>query len=206
MPIDGGLIVGYLTAALARGGRRLTDRAVDALLDRLVDLVQQRLGSGPFDTLGRKPGDAGAEAWVAGSIDAAARMDPALAEELSTLVAELDRRGGRSLVNQVYADMNVQAIGGGVAVGRDFTYLNAPDPSDLSGAPLWAKTCIGIGSALAVAGLGIFFYTLFTGIPDAGEPGFGETPAGIPLAFGVFFVGFILVGIGSLGRAMSRHR
>jgi hypothetical protein len=205
MPLDGGLIVGYLTAALARGGRRVADRAVDALLDRLVDLVQERVGSGPIEALGRRPGDETAEAWVAGSIDATARADPALGRELSAVIAELDRHGGRGLVNQVYAEMNVQAIGGGVAVGRDFTYLNAPDPSDLSDAPLWAKTCIALGFALAVAGLGIFFYTLFTGIPDAGEPGFGETPPGIPLAFGVFFVGFILVGIGSVGRAMSRR-
>jgi hypothetical protein len=93
-----------------------------------------------------------------------------------------------------------------MAAGRDLTYVHVPDPSDLSGASGWVKTSIVLGAIFAVGGLMIFFYTLFTDMPDLGDPDFGETPDGIPLAFGVFFVGFILMGIGSMGRAFSKRR
>ena len=52
----------------------------------------------------------------------------------------------------------------------------------------------------------IFGYTLFTDMPDIGDPDFGEVPPAIPLAFGVFFAGFVLLGIGALGRAFSNRR
>lgn len=52
----------------------------------------------------------------------------------------------------------------------------------------------------------IFGYTLFTGMPDLNDPDFGDTPAGIPLAFGVFFAGFVILGVGSIGRALSKRR
>jgi hypothetical protein len=68
------------------------------------------------------------------------------------------------------------------------------------------KFCIALGSLVAVSGLGVFFYTLFTVNTDLNDPNFGETPPGIPLAFGIFFVGFVLLGIGSIGRAMSKRR
>ena len=120
------------------------------------------------------------------------------------VVAELDRMGGRNVINNVNAQLNVQAIGGGIAVGGD--YVNVPDPSDLSGAPAWVKGTIALGLLLAVAGLGIFGYTLFTDMPDLDDPNFGETPEGIPLAAGVFFAGFVLMGIASIGRAFSKRR
>jgi hypothetical protein len=41
---------------------------------------------------------------------------------------------------------------------------------------------------------------------DLDDPNFGKTPAGIPIAAGVFFLGFIILGIGSMGRAMSKRR
>ena len=57
MPIDGGLIVGYLTAALLRGGQRWADRTVDSLLDRLTELVTRRMGRGFLVRLGHNPRD-----------------------------------------------------------------------------------------------------------------------------------------------------
>jgi hypothetical protein len=128
------------------------------------------------------------------------------AREVAQLVAELDRRGGRQLVNEVYARNNVQAFDHGVAIGRDFNYFHAPDPNDLSGAPFWVKFVIALGTVVAVAGMFIFGYTLFTDMPDIGDPDFGEVPPAIPLAFGVFFAGFVLLGIGALGRAFSNRR
>jgi hypothetical protein len=100
----------------------------------------------------------------------------------------------------------VQAFDHGIAIGRDFNYFHAPDPTDYSNAPVWVKFCIVLGSVVGVAGLFIFGYTLFTGMPDLNDPDFGAIPAGIPLAFGVFFAGFVILGIGSIGRAMSKRR
>ena len=206
MPIDGGLIVGYLTAALLRGGRRVADRAVDALLDRLTGLVADRMGPGPVDRLGKHPRDETVQREVGLTIDGATSVDGNFARELAELVAELDRRGGRQMINEVYAQMNVQAFDHGVAIGRDFNYFHAPDPTDMSDAPAWVKLCAVLGSMLAVAGMFIFGYTLFTDNPSFDDPRFGETPDGIPIAFGVFFLGFVILGIGSLGRSLSRRR
>jgi hypothetical protein len=194
MALDGGLIVGYLTAALLRAGGRLADRALDSLLNRLIDLVASRMGRAPLDRLAGNPRDEATQREVSLVIDGAISVDRAFARELAQLVAELDKRGGRQLVNRVYAQMNVQAFDHGIAIGRDFNYFHAPDPADYSNAPLWVKFCIVLGSVVAVAGLFIFGYSFFTDI------------TGIPFAFGVFFAGFVILGIGSIGRAMSRRR
>ena len=204
------VVVGYLTVHLLRGARHVADRTIESLLDRLAKLVEARLGPGPLDTLAGNPADAATQTQVRRNIEAAARTDPAFAQELDALRAELDQRGGREIINQVYAQMNVQAFDHGMAAGRDLIYaptdFNVPDPSDLSGAPAWVKLFIGLGFLTCVTGLGIFFYTLFTDMPDLNDPDFGETPPGIPLAFGIFFVGFAIVAIGSIGRAMSKRR
>jgi hypothetical protein len=204
--IDGGVVVGYLTVALARGATRLADRAFDGLLDKLVGEIKRRLGSEPEETLMHHPADPVSRQQIARDLQVAMRMDPSFARELEEVVAELDRLGGRNVINNVNAQLNVQAIGGGIAVGGDVTYVDVPDPSDLSGAPVWVKATIALGLLLAVAGLGIFGYTLFTDMPDLDDPNFGETPEGIPLAAGVFFAGFVLLGIASIGRAFSRRR
>jgi hypothetical protein len=206
MLIDGGLIVGYVTAALLRGGKRVADKTVDALLDRLTGVIVDRMGPGPVDRLRRNPTDEQAQREVGLTIDGATSVDPKFASDLAALVAELDRHGGRQMINEVYAQMNVQAFDHGMAAGRDFNYFHAPDPTDMSGAPAWVKLCVVVGMFFAVAGLFIFGYTLFTTSNDLNDPNFGKTPAGIPLAFGVFFAGFIILGIGSMGRAMSRRR
>ena len=164
------------------------------------------MGRAPLDRLAGDPRDETTQRELGLTIEGAVSVDRGFARELSGLIGELDRRGGRQLLNQVYADMNVQAFDHGIAVGRDFNYFHAPDPTDYSRAPGWVKLCVVLGSVLALAGMFIFGYTLFTGIPNPGEPGFGDTPPGIPLAFGVFFAGFVLLAIGSIGRALSRHR
>jgi hypothetical protein len=205
MAVDGGLVVGYLVAALLRAGRRQIDRTVDSLLDRLIAIVARRLGKGHIDRLADDPRDASAQREVGLVIDGAVSANSAFANELARVIAELDRRRGRQLVNQVYAHINVQAFDHGIAVGRDFNYFHTPDPSDYSGAPFWVKLCIAVGAILAAAGLFIFGYTLFTGIPDLGDPDFGRMPPGFPLAFGVFFAGFVILGLGALGRAFSKR-
>jgi hypothetical protein len=206
MPIDGGIVVGYLTAYLLKGGKRLADRTFEALLDRLVDRVQERLGPRPVSTLERKPGDTANEALVQDEIDEAMRTDPSFAAELTRLIESLERRGGRQFVNQVYAQNNVQVIGRGLAVGGDFTYAPPPpDPSDISDAPLWVKAFLVLGTALCLAGLALFGYTLFTHDPEFGDPDFGDTPPGIGRAAVVFFIGFVVVGVAAIGRSMAKR-
>lgn len=205
MPIDGGLVVGYLTAALLRAGKRWGDRALDQLLDRLTRLVADRMGRAPLDRLADNPRSPEVQREVGLTVDGAISVDKAFAGELADLIRALDQHGGRQLVNNVYAQMNVQAFDHGIAVGRDFNYFQAPDPTDISDAPGWVKFCIVLGSVLTVGGVFIFGYTLFTGMPDVDDPNFGDVPAGVPLAAAVFFVGFVVLGIASLGRAMSKR-
>lgn len=203
MALDGGLVVGYLTAAVLGAGRRWVDRRLDTLLDNLTNRVAHRLGRGPVDRLARDPRDEAVRSELGLTIDGAINHDRAFARDVARLVAELDRNGGRQLVNEVHAQHNLQAFDHGMVIGRDFNYFHTPDPSDLSDAPGWIKVCMGLGYATAATGMLIFFVTLFSGIPGPDEP---FPPPGFPLAFGVFFVGFILVGIGSLARSFGGRR
>jgi hypothetical protein len=205
--MDGGIVVGYVTAWLFRGARQLADSAVESLLDRLARLVERRLGHRPIDALEQRPHDAETRNRVGASVAEQARRDPTFARELSQLVAELDRRGARQIINQVNAQVNLQAFDHGIVVGRDYNVVDVPDPSDLSGAPVWVKLFLALGAAVCVTGLFIFGYTMFTDTPDLSDPSsFGDVPRGIPLAAGVFFAGFLITGIGTFGRAMSKRR
>jgi hypothetical protein len=140
------------------------------------------------------------------TLDGAISVDRDFAAQLAELVSSLDDNGGRQLVNNVYAQNNEQAIDNGEAVGGDFNYYHAPDPSDISDAPVWVKLFIVVGGVLVVSAFFIFGYTLFTDMPDLGDPDFGETPPGIPLAAGVFFVGFVILGVAAVGRSMISRR
>ncbi|MEJ2854106.1 MULTISPECIES: hypothetical protein [unclassified Saccharothrix] len=93
---------------------------------------------------------------------------------------------------------------------------------DLVDAPGWVKACVWIGMLTAVAGLGVFFLELITAMGTFGDnlddPGpfgtsgpqrvrdAGPDPSKIGLAFGLFFVGFVLAMIGNLGNASTRRR
>ena len=191
MALDSGVISGYLIAFLLRGARRLADRSFESLLDKLANVIEQRIGRRPLETLQRNPGDTEANSRLCRKIEAAARTDQAFASELETLIRKLDRRGGRKVINQVYAQKNVQAFDQGIAVGRDL-HFNVPDPTDLSGAPGWVKTMYALGAVVAVLGLG---YVMFTLKSD-----------GSPISFGVFILGCIMLLIGEVGRAMSKRK
>lgn len=164
------------------------------------------MGRQTLDRLKGNARDENVQRDVGLTLDGALRADPSFARELASVIAELDKRGGRQIINQVYARTNVQAFQDGIAVGGNFNVYPAADPHDYSAAPSWVKLCIVVGSALAVAGLFIFGYTLFTDMPDLNDPDFGQTPRGIATAAAVFFAGFVITGIGSLGRALSRRR
>jgi hypothetical protein len=203
-------VVGYLTVYLLRGAHRVANSAFDALVDRLARAVETRLGSGALDDLARNPRDPITRNHIRRQVEAQAAVDSEFASALEAMVAELDRQGGQAVINEVYAEHNVQVFGSGMAAGRDLVYaptdVRIPDPSDLSGAPGWVKLFLTAGFVTAVTGIGIFFYTLLTDMPDLNDPSFGETPRGIPIAFAVFFVGFGIAATGAIGRALSKQR
>ena len=201
-------VLGYLTVYLLRGAGRVADSVFDALVNRLVQTVEARLGSGAVDELSTNPRDPTTRDQIRRQVNAQMAVDPEFASTLKTLVDELDRQGGQDIINQVYARNNLQIINspGAWQAGRDInvTDINVPDPTDVSDAPGWVKLCLVAGPLIAISGLGIFFYTLFTGMnTNLEDPHFGETPSGIPIAFGVFFVGLVISAIGGLGRAVS---
>ncbi|NGY62637.1 hypothetical protein G7043_27330 [Lentzea sp. NEAU-D13] len=88
---------------------------------------------------------------------------------------------------------------------------------DLSGAPLWVKAFVWAGTLLAIAGLGVVMYGVLmpTDVPVPAPPGFPSPPhrptpsvggPNLPLGFGLFFAGFVLTAIGTLGHSTSKRR
>src|SRR5690242_922525 len=148
--IDGGLIAGYLAAAVARGGGRLLDKTVDGALDRLAAAVSSKLGPKPSADLARDPRDPATQNRVGRAVQDAASRDERFAHELARLQQQLDHAGARFLVNQVQANTNAQAFGGGnVHIGDYYEgnrHSNDHDPADdlVIG---W-----GVGRVLAVLG------------------------------------------------------
>ena len=203
MAIDGGVVVAYLTASLLKGGRRIADRALESLMDRLVERVSDRLGPRPINTLERDPADPGNQRLVAGKISEAMRADRAFARELTQLVTELNRHGGRQFINEVYAETNIQAFGGGHAIGGNLIYAPPPrDPSDISDSPAWVKVLAMLGGLLCIGAFGIFGYALFTNDPVPGETG---PPDGVVQAAAVFFAGLVVMAVAGFANMFTKR-
>ena len=205
--IDGGIVVGYLTAYLLKGGKRLADTAFESLLESLAERVKERLGPAPLTALNQHPKDPGTEGLVKASIDNAMAADPSFAAQLTGLIQSLNERGGQQFVNEVYAQTSVQHFGTGPAVGRDFYYAPPPpDPSDMSGAPGWVKFFAVLGAVLCLAAFALFGYTLFNESQhDLNDPPSSGFPPGIAQAAVIFFIGFLFLGVASMGRAFSKR-
>jgi hypothetical protein len=202
MPFDGGVIVGYLAAAM---GKQVADRAINALLNRLAALVSQWLGYASLNDLGRRPDDPRVRARVDRAIRSAAAADAEFAYDLSRAQEELDRRGARYLIGDIYAPHGQVAVGHSpIAIGQ--IYAPYRHPGDIRDAPGWAKGLVVIGSLLCVASIGLFGYTMFTNQPQLGDPDFGSFPEGIKTAGAIFFVGFVLAAIGSMVAGLSKDR
>jgi hypothetical protein len=191
--IEGGLIVGYLTAAFLRGGERMADRAVDALLHRLTDLVADRMGFELIDRLQEHPRDETVQREVGLMIDGATIADATFARELAALVAELDGHGGRQMINEVYAQTNVQAFDRSMAIGRDFNYFSAPDRTDKSEGielewtdfPSWVQFCTALSVVLIFVGMLGFF--MFSSVLAWKVGAFGMVMvAAVPFAYGAY--------------------
>jgi hypothetical protein len=216
--IDAAVVAAYLGAAVARGGRRMLDSAVDAGLDRLSAAVSRRLGHGPESDLAHGPDDPAVRAQVARGLATAARRDPAFARELASLAAQLDRSGGRRVItNTVRAQVNVQAFDGGHAHYGDYyegdRYTNDYDPGDelVSGTGPGRFVAI-IGLLLAMAGflgVGWVIYDAFGHGGPGSSPLDLEIVAGVPVlpvAFVMFLAGGILHGLGTSASKAARKR
>jgi hypothetical protein len=215
--IDGGVIAAYLAAAVARGGGRMLDRAVDGALDRLTDSVARRLGPRPAADLARSPNDSATLAEVSRAINTVARRDAGFVRELTALRQKLDSHGGRQLVNQVRARTNVQAFGGGNAAGRDYyegdnhETTNDYDPGDELVAGQGAGRVLAwVGLLVALGGFAGWMYLIFTGFGgDLSGPLDLELVDGVPLApaaFGAFLVGGLMYGLGAAMSKTARKR
>jgi hypothetical protein len=213
--IDGGLITGYLVAAVARSGRRLLDKTVDAALDRLTSAVTAKMGRGPTTDLAQDPNNPAIRGNVARAVERASFDDPAFGRYLAELQQQLDRSGGpQYLLNQVTAQVNAQAFGSGsVRVGDDYYtayHSDDYDPSDelFSGrGPGRALAVLGL--LVALAGFGGWVYVIFGFFDENVDNPFSrELLPGLPLApvaFAAFLVGGVLYGLG-LGMSKAARK
>jgi len=204
--MDPTVIVGYLVAKLLGRAGRFADQKVDGLLDRLFDRVWQRVGADrALDRLARDPQNDVAQEWARSSIEQAARADPGFAAELARLQRQLEQRAPDLLVYAPGAETVVGVNSGYLIHGPVTINQGGGDANDWSDASAAVKALAALGILLCVAGLGLFGYTMFADQPDLGDPDFGQTPAGIPLAAGIFFAGFVLAAIASVAHGLRRR-
>jgi hypothetical protein len=214
--VDVGVVVGYLVAFLSGKAKRLADRAVDDLLERLYGKVASKLRSDPaMRQLEDDPSNDQAQASVVESLSAMAASNEQLTSELRQLVTELDRRGAQQLIisapvhGQVF--QNVTAQHGSIvgSIGRDvhiYQDAHAREAAELRSAGCLTKSLLVVGILLAFSGLGIFLYGFFTWNPRPGDPNFGGVPPAFAVAFGVFFTGFVLIGVSRMILGLRRRR
>lgn len=206
MPIDAGVIVGYLVAA---AGKQVADRAIGALLDRLAARVSQRLGRAPLDALILNPDDPKVRAYLAEAIRRATAADPEFAGDLRRTQAELDRRGARYLIGDISAPHGQVAVGNNpVAIGNLYATISRADEERATArkAPGWTVGLSVFGFLLCLAGMGLLGYTALTWDPPVGSPDFTTTPDGIKAGFAIFFGGMVVAITGGLLGAAFHKR
>lgn len=211
MALDSGLVVGYLTVAVQGAGRAAADRRTDSLLDHLNASVLRSVGRGPIDRLRQNPDDEAIRNEVGLTIDGAAARDGGFVQELEAIVAELDERGGRNLINQAYAQPadpayaqpTPSAAGHAGPDGRG----SRTHPLlwfHMATAPLWSKVLIVVGFVVFMGGAVMFGYSIFTSLGDVDQLADGELPTAFRY-FGIPVAGILLIIIGNLGAAFSRR-
>jgi hypothetical protein len=203
--MDPTVIVGYLVAKLLGRAQKFADKQVDSLLDRLFDRVWQRVGGDrALDRLVRDPRNDVAQEWARSSIEHAARADPGFAAELARLQWQLEQRAPDLLVYAPGAE-TVVGVNSGYLIQGPVTIHQGSDAADWSDATATVKALAVLGIILCISGLGLFGYTMFADQPDLGDPDFAQTPAGIPVAAGLFFAGFVLAAIASVAHGLRRR-
>src|SRR5688572_10499642 len=124
MALDLAVISGYVMVLLVRGAGHVADKVLDHLLDRLASLINERIDRPSLKALQNNPGEIEIER-VSRKLAAAAKANRAFASQLQAVIRDLERHGGRTFINQVTAEQNVQAFDGSIAVGRDYN-VNVP--------------------------------------------------------------------------------
>lgn len=206
--MDAGVVVGYLVARLLGGAKRFADKKIDHLLEQLYERVWQRVGAEKaLDRLAADPQNQVAQEWARASIEQAADHDPAFGHDLARLQGRLQRAAPDLLVYAPGAD-TVVGVNSGYLIKGPVTihHHGAGGAQDWSEAGVGVKALAAAGVLLCIAGLGIFGFTLFSDMPDIGDPDFGEVPAGIPIAAAVFFSGFVLAAIASIAHGLRSRR
>lgn len=203
--MDPSIIVGYLVAKLMGTGRRFADRQVDKLLDALTQRVWHRIGGDrALEQLSRDPQNDVAQEWARASIAQAAQVDPQFAAELARLQRQLQQRAPDLLVYAPGAE-TVVGVNSGYLIRGPVTINQGPRVDDWSDASTGVKALAAFAILLCIAGLGLFGAAVLGDHPDPGEPGFGDMPAGIPVAGAVFFAGFVLAAIASIAHSFKRR-
>ncbi len=208
--VDGGVVAGYLTVLLGGATRRFVDNRLDGGLKRLYDHVVRRLGGGAVRDLRNDPEDVGAQDRLARAVENIAAVDRSFAGEIARIVDQLDRAGGRSFVNQVQAQVNMQNFGGDQAIQGGIinkTWSRSVErPANYSGAPAWVKVVTVLGAVLALGGMALLAVDVVSAISSGQDefgrpqfPGLGDLKRGAIL----FVCGLVLSLAGSLGRSMS---
>ncbi len=199
--IDGGILAGYLAAAPAVAGRRVVGRAADLLFEKLRAAASATAGPAIAAQVEENPTDGAAQARVGRALEDAARQNPLVARELEALLADLDREVGRSvIVNEVFARTDAQAFGRGHAALGDYQHIDGVGTSDFARTPSWVRLALVVGPLLALVGIAI-------GVAGfARELGRGAFAAPPALGVALFFLGFVLTLVASLGKTTMRPR
>lgn len=175
--VDGGIVAGYLTVLLTGAARRFVDNRIDGGLKRLYDQVVRRLGGRAVHELRNAPEDAHAQDRLARAVERHAAVDHRFADEIARIVAQLDRAGGRRIVNQVQARTNMQNFGGDQAIQGGVinkTWSRSTEhPANYSGAPTWVKALTALGAVLALGGMALLVVDVITAI-SSGQDEFGR--------------------------------
>lgn len=168
--IDGGVIAGYLALAAARGVDRFVNGRIDSILAALANRVARKMGLGPAADLRPDPTDTQVQKKIARAVVSRSQSDPQFARDLRALQDQLDREGGRPLLQQFWNN----------SVNQAFVTNSLPPPAS-SGSPPPAKSrwysaswWTGVGGVAAlVATLIGFAAWWFPQSPDSSPPAAG---------------------------------
>jgi hypothetical protein len=136
------------------------------------------------------------------------RYDPGFGGEIDHVVrvAINDHSVNQTMTN-IYGNVWTGAV---TNIGRDqhITYNVRNYGGDSSAeqfaeASPGAKLLVIVGMILAVFGIGLFMFFVVDGLSSRTPP--NPVPL-VPLGFGIFFCGFVLVGAGSMWAAFTRRR
>jgi hypothetical protein len=148
------IIVAYLVAAV---GSRVGSRVIDPLLDRLIARVRDRLGNAPVDDLRREPDDENARNRLVLALEREVATNAAFAADLADLRVQLDRAGGRVVVENVNAPVGSLLVGSNPTVVHG-DYVQGQQPP--KPVPSWVRQLTLAGVLIAFAGVLTFFIAL----------------------------------------------